>query len=35
MQKRALKYALGLENKGAVEKTGTQQPNTSNDKGEY
>lgn len=35
MQKRALKYALNLEDKGAIEKTGTQQPNTSNDKGEY
>jgi hypothetical protein len=35
MQKRALKYALNPENKVAVGKTGTQQPNTSNDKGEY
>lgn len=35
MQKRALKYALNPENKVAVEKTGTQQPNTSNNKGEY
>ncbi|KIH83508.1 sialidase family protein [Pseudomonas batumici] len=33
-QKRALKYSLSLGNKGVVEKTGNQQPSTSNTKGE-